>query len=676
MQKVLHFYVSFSMLLFIFRVYRDRYTIAHTIVRFCRGYGKNIHGIRMLPLIKNLNGRNFHWVGVSVLFFVAYYLFLNLLIKPELIYYNFQICCYTPDFKTGSMFLLDCLSYPGGLTQYLAAFFTQMCYFPWLGSLFIILIAWGLYQLLAALIDITADNICRMICFVPAILIFMICDRYEDPFRYSVALLIIMIIAVLYQKILGRMGWPRSVLFLISCVIAYYLAGGAALIFVVLAAIYELFERNKPVFCVTYLLSGTAVCWCIGAILFRMDESDSYLSFIPLIQIEQIIQQGKLSKFLSVPLLVFIPAAVLVINIRRMLLKKRGDFRLHMPGRKKHSVVKEKTGIALGRVIQIIFFFIITASCILFSYDWESKSTLQVNFFASRRMWPEVINTARKGSLKRYFPYCNNAVNRALFYTGRMGDEMFTFPQSQFDSDLVFSRVRQGSARYNVSYLERAEVCLDLGMVNVAEEVAYEFLKGPYILKQLAWINLVRGQIESARIYLNALSRYPAYAGEAKEMLRQLEQDPLLERNQRVQYLRTVMENNDLIYANFSYDEEHWLKELLRCNKNNKMAFEYLMAHYLLNRQLDKFVENLPRLDDFGYKNIPRHYQEAILIYEAATNKEVNLGRRNFDNEVLNQFKEISAIITSRNINDMEPGKLEPKYGKTYFFYCIFGYTK
>lgn len=664
------------MLLFIFRVYRDRYTIAHILMRFCRGYRKNIQGIRMQPLIKNLNGRNFHWIGVSVLFFVAYYLFLNLFIKPELIYYYCQIRCYTPDFKTGSMFLLDCLSYPGGLTQYLAAFFTQMCYFPWLGSLFIILIAWGLYLLLTALIDITADSIWRMICFVPAILIFMICDRYEDPFRYSVALLIIMIITVLYQKVLGRMGWLRSVLFLISCVIAYYLAGGAVLIFVVLAALFELFERSKPVFCVTYLLSGTAVCWCIGAILFRMDESDSYFSFIPLIQIEQINQQGKLSKFLSIALLVFIPAAVLVINICRILLRKKGVFRLHMSGRKKHSVIKEETGIAPGWVIQIIFFFIIAASCILFSYDWESKSTLQVKYFASRRMWPEVINTARKGPLKRYFPYCNNAVNRALFYTGRMGDEMFTFPQNQFDSDLVFSRVRKGSASYNASYLERAEVCLDLGMVNVAEEIAYEFLKGPYILKQLAWIYLVRGQVESAKIYLKALCRNYAYAGEAKEMLQQIEQDPLLEHNERVQYLRKVMVNNDLIYANFNYDEERWLKELLRHNKNNKMAFEYLMAHYLLNRQLDEFIENLPRLDDFGCKNIPRHYQEAILIYKAATNKEVNLGRRNFDNEVLNQFKEIDAIITSRNINDMEPGKLEPKYGRTYFFYCIFGYTK
>jgi hypothetical protein len=291
-------------------------------------------------------------------------------------------------------------------------------------------------------------------------------------------------------------------------------------------------------------------------------------------------------------------------------------------------------------------------------------------------MWPEVPTIVKKGSLRRYFPYCNNAVNRALFYTGRMGDEMFTFPQSQSESDLVFNRNRQ----YNVHYLERTEVCLDLGMVNVAEEIAYEFLAGtddnPYILKQLALVNLVKGQIESARVYLNALSRYPAYAKEAQNMLRKLQEDPLLARDPRVQYLRSIMDNNDLTYT--SYDDEDRLNRLLSRNKTNKMAFEYLMAHYLLNGQLDKFVENLPRLDDFGYENIPRHYQEAILLYAGTTSKEVSLGSRSMDGEVVDLYNEINKIATDSGVKDLNIMRkiLEPKYSRTYFFYYTFGYSK
>jgi hypothetical protein len=617
----------------------------------------------MQPLTKNPLSQKHSWLVISVLFFAASYLFLTLLVRVELIFYYFQMCRKIPFFKTSGSFLWINLSVPGGLTQYLAALFTQLCYFPWLGSLFIILIGWGLYQLSISLLDIKTDSILRIVCFVPAIIILMICSRYATPLSFGVAVLFVMLVAVLYKKISVHMGWLRIVLFLIFSVTLYYLAGAALLIFVLWAALFELFERRKFAFCLTCLLLGTAVAWLAGAVLFKMDDRNAYLSFIPLIQITQIIQQEKLSKFLSIALFAFIPAAALIINICRALFRKTSDSRL------------QKLDNELGWSIRIVL-ILIAASFILLSYDWKSKNTLLVNYFTSRRMWPEVLTIVKKGSLRRYFPYCNNAVNRALFHTGRMGDEMFTFLQTQSESDLVFNSGRQ----YNVNYLERTEVCLDLGMVNVAEEVAYEFLAGtddnPYILKQLALINLVKGQVESAGVYLNALSRHPAYANEAKDMLRQMEKDPLLENDSRIQYLRNIMDNNDLTYVD--YDEENWLNQLLSRNKTNKMAFEYLMAHYLLSHRLDKFVENLPRLDDFGYENIPRHYQEAILLYTGTTSKEVSLGSRSIDDEVVAQYNEINKIVTDSSVKDLNILRkiLEPKYSRTYFFYFAFGYSK
>ena len=617
----------------------------------------------MQPLTKNLFGQKYYWTVISLLFFVASYLFLTLVVRVELIFYYFMMCRKIPIFKTSGYFLWSNLSFPGGLTQYLAALFTQLCYFPWLGSLFIILIGWGFYLLSASLFDIKADSILRIVCFVPAIIILMISSRYETPFSFGVAILLVMLVAVLYKKISVRIGRLRIVLFPIFSVALYYLAGGAVLIFVVWAALFELFEKRKLIFCLTCLFLGTAVVWFTGKILFRLDDSGAYLSFIPLIQIAQIFQQEKLSKFLSIVLIVFVPMAVLIINICRMLFRNTGNSHL------------QKLGNELGWSIRIIL-IVIAASFILFSYDWKSKNTLLVNYFASQRMWSEVLTVVKKRSLKRYFPYCNNAVNRALFHTGRMGDEMFTFLQTQSESDLVFNRNRQ----YQVNYLERTEVCLDLGIVNAAEEIAYEFLAGtddnPYILKQLALINLVKGQIDSARVYLNALSRYPAYAKEAQNMLRKLQEDPLLARDPRVQYLRNIMEDNDLTYV--SYNEENWLQQLLSRNKNNKMAFEYLMAHYLLNRKLDKFIENLPRLDDFGYENIPRHYQEAILLYIGTTRKEDNKDSWPIDTEVVALYNEINKIAADSVIKDLNIMRkiLEPKYSGTYFFYYTFGYSK
>ncbi len=53
----------------------------------------------------------------------------------------------------------------------------------------------------------------------------------------------------------------------------------------------------------------------------------------------------------------------------------------------------------------------------------------------------------------------------------------------------------------------------------------------------------------------------------------------------------------------------------------NRMAFEYLTAWYLLKGQLPKVVQQIERLDEFGYAEIPPLWQEAILIYAYGTGK-------------------------------------------------------
>jgi hypothetical protein len=105
------------------------------------------------------------------------------------------------------------------------------------------------------------------------------------------------------------------------------------------------------------------------------------------------------------------------------------------------------------------------------------------------------------------------------------------------------------------------------------------------------------------------------------------------------------------------------------------MAFEYLMAHYLLTKQLGKFVGNLHRLDDFGYDSIPRHYQEAISLYIGITQKGIDLGGRGLNTEIVNQYKQINKIVADPNNSDLENlrRKLAPKFGRTYFFYFVFG---
>jgi hypothetical protein len=629
--------------------------------------------------IQILIRQKYNWL-ISASFFGAAYLFLFFAVKTELIYYYFQMRGKSADFRTGAEFLLDCISYPGGPAQYLAALFTQLCYFPWLGPLFIILLAWGLYRFTVILLNISPENPLRIVCYVPAFLILMKCGRYENPLGLNTALLFVMLITVLYQKISASLGRLRFVLFLLSSLIIYCLAGGAGLIFVVLAVLFELFEKRKPVSSIAFLIAGAAVCWLSGAFLFRLDSGDSFLSLIPYIHFLQFKRQEIFSRFIDIILLGFLPAAVLLKYTGIAISSNRKG--KTCPERSRRIKNRKSAQLQLvavnipGWAVRTVLLILIGVPAVVFPFNWQAKRILQMNYYANRKMWPEVLEIARKGALKKYFPYCTNAVNRALFYTGRLGEEMFSFPQKQSDYDLVFNR----ELLRNISNLERPQLCLDLGMLNAAETIAYNFLSpsngNPGTIKQLAQINLVKGQIDTARIYLNALSRYPAYAKEAVYMLHNIEQDPLLERDQLIQSLREIMIENEFVF--FGFDEELWLKDLLRKNKNNKMAFEYLMAYYLLNCRLDKFVENLPRLDDLGYKYIPRHYQEAVLVYKSITQKNIDLGGREINPEIVNQFNQISEIVNNPDNSNLETLKrklspLSPKLGATYFFYYLFG---
>jgi len=172
------------------------------------------------------------------------------------------------------------------------------------------------------------------------------------------------------------------------------------------------------------------------------------------------------------------------------------------------------------------------------------------------------------------------------------------------------------------------DVNLRLGLVNEAEHEACEALEAfgerPVILKRLALVSIVKGRIEAAKIYLNALSRFARHRAYAQDALSRLLDDPLWSSDSEVQHIRSVMPEG--VPGMLSLHVEDRLHELLRTNRRNRMAFEYLMAYYLLNLRLDDLVRELGRLTDFDYDGLPRHYEEAILIHESLSREKVELG--------------------------------------------------
>ena len=64
------------------------------------------------------------------------------------------------------------------------------------------------------------------------------------------------------------------------------------------------------------------------------------------------------------------------------------------------------------------------------------------------------------------------------------------------------------------------------------------------------------------------------------------------------------------------------LNRMVKEHPDNRIAFEYLMAFYMINKDLRNFMKCIPVMEKIGYRNIPVSYQEAILYIIGLNDKD------------------------------------------------------
>jgi len=119
---------------------------------------------------------------------------------------------------------------------------------------------------------------------------------------------------------------------------------------------------------------------------------------------------------------------------------------------------------------------------------------------------------------------------------------------------------------------------------------------------------------------------------------------------------------------------ERTLAGLLEQNPRTKMAFEYLMACYLLTGKVDKVTENLHRVDDLGYRTPPTLYEEAALIHYVSQRHRPDVGQIKISPETIKRYQrfvQIRSAMTPQNQREML-SQLIREFGASYFFYFAF----
>jgi len=634
----------------------------------------------------------------NLIFFVLFYLYLWLGVDLRLIYGCTEIITNFPVFYKGWVFFRDFLSHPGGLVEYTGAFLSQFFYIGWAGALVVTIQAWLMSVCIGCILKAVNLSHLRWLRFIPPILLLITYTQYTYHFITTLAFLVVLVFVFLYLRIIPFLtsNAGRLIVFLALSVILYTIAAGVYLLFALLCAIYELFFRRRcassgapsgtgqaastELLGLLYLLSAVAIPYVEGVLVFGVSIIDAFSDLSPVSwKILSFDNRRKLIVVIYI-LYLFLPLTILVSGFWQ---KVQNSTRLSLPKSKiqtRLSLWLKKSKLTTGPpvlrwIIESLVLFAIAFAAVFFSYDTKKKTLFVIDYYAGQRacpelaegMWPQLLRAAR-GHPDNYFVV--NAVNRALYHTGRLGYDMFSWPQHP---DTLFL----STEKYKYAYWKKLGVYLDIGLVNMAENALTESLEGlgehPMILKQLALINIAKANYDSARIYLGALSKTLFHAEWANNYLERLKSDTNLSEDKEIQRLRSLNMEDDYAFTSH-HNIEATLLKLLEKNRQNRMAFEYLMSWYLLTGQLEKFVQNLDRLDDFGFSQFPRLYEEAMLVYIHSVRKPVNLRGRLLSSESRQRFDGFNQVLNNYGQNKQAAfSKLAKDYWDSYIFYYVYG---
>ena len=611
-----------------------------------------------------------------MIFFLFCYLYVWIFIRPDLIYHGFgTIIPDAPLFSIGWQFLRASFDMPGGLTLYIYGFLSQLYFYSWLGALVVVLVALCFFELSRQHYVHAGHSRSTILHYVPAIMIILSYNQYSHPLAACLACSVGLLFSLALERIPLRKGPIRMAVFCIMAAICYCFAGaGGVLVFSLMTTIYSLFLRRDWLSAILALPAAAAIISALAEYVFYMSPKQAFLVLAPFSP-SMTTNMRMLSKISVVALYAFIPAAVSLIYIWRFLFNRTSDAH---PARSGRTISKNKrpgsrfpaaTRAFFRKYIIPITPVAVLAVGLYFSYDKVQKQIVLMNSLARQGRWSEVLELGKRMPKNIYNIYCNHDINRALYHSGRLACDMLYFPQNPHAFLLTHDKEES-----SITELKMCDTFIELGNVDYAEKLASEFLveKGAagLILEKLAWINIIKEQESAARIYLNVLKKDLIYRKRADSILSSLNNGFEPEKAAYIHRINSYIRRDGNARLNKESIEE-MLTGLLEHNPGNKMAFEYLMACYLFAGQLDKIAENIGRLNQLGYQDVPTLYEEAMLIYYGSRGRKLNLNELNVKRETIERYKRFVQLCNSMQAQDRQVilQRLIGEFGTSYLFY-------
>ena len=577
---------------------------------------------------------------------------------------QYQLFLFTPSYFT------ERISVPGGLADYVAEFITQFYYVYALGAILLALVFFSLQRLTWVLMRRNGVSPSwYLLSFIPTMALWALMGNENVLLSFAIALLGMEELMLHYIIVRDHSrGWTAPAVYLLIAIpVGYWLVGpvviGLSLILMSDSQIQsnvsvtniksaqaqspaEEKVHRKPLvtplgWMLLSVLYFVAIVWLCGRILqypyYKLFGGINYFRYPGVIPVMQ---------WVVVALFALLPLVA--------------SYLPRLEGKKAMR----------AKIAQLVVIVLAAVPLLRFSFDRATYELIDYDYLVRTHQWQRIIEKAGKHQASS--PMSVSCVNLALAMQGQLCDRLFEFYQNGAEG--LFPTF----TRDMTSPLPTAEVFYQLGMVNDAERYTFEaqeaipnYRKSGRLTRRIAQCEIVNGNYAVAAKYLRMLEHSLFYRQWAKSQERFLYNDVAVKADPEYGRLRDIrIKRHDYLFSDQEMDQ--MLGLLLVDNKkyDNRMAYEYLIAYELLQRDLGRFMRYYPLGRFVQFDHIPYAIQQVLIgswlqRHNTLQGMPYSVDRQNVDATVA--F--IRAYMTNRN----DPVLNQPPLAYNAWHYLLMG---
>jgi hypothetical protein len=543
-------------------------------------------------------------------------------------------------FIFSSDYLMECFHQPGSSVVYLGKLLSTFYFIPVAGSAIVSLIICLVIFFTSKILSVITGNHRKYLSLIAGGIMFYLHTNYHFQLFNSIGILLQLIFFFIIVKHLR--GWLPV---LISPVI-YLLTGGFAWLLFLIYAIYLISNDFRKASQKIISLIGLNLLVILILKDFVLFQTFKTLIIYPLS-----------NDNLKYQLLFFLPLGLLIILA--------------------FSYGKIKSGILsciripenIISLLPFILTIVLVMTIAWIRFDDRTRIYFQAEKLFLQNNFEELIEFNKKNpSTNILTSYLNNI---ALCEKGVLNDQLFHFLQKS-DGQTLFLKwemneevLRRGSYFYYT-----------IGMINEAHRWAFEnmVMRGfaPEDLIMLIKTELIKGNYLMASKYIRILKKTIFYRKKARGFEALLFNDDAVNSHPELGLKRKTSVLKDFFVI--TDDPISNIDKLLTQDSTNHNAYQYRLAYMLIRKDYKRIVAELPKLGNHGFKSMPEHLEEAVIVY-----KTLNLGPLpntdgiHFNPKTELRFKQYLQTLSYYK-NDLKAAEpiLKQKFGTTFWYWALF----